>query len=97
MFENKVIKGIHTSRYIMSYIRAGGKISKRAGYSEFEDWLGSLPLSLTDEEIDYISSMGRNGKLELEIDAKKFLADDKSWTNKKGLRLFSLSQSNHVL
>ena len=74
----------------MSYIRAGGKISKRAGYSEFEDWLGSLPLSLTDEEIDYISSMGRNGKLELEIDAKKFLADDKSWTNKKGLRLFSL-------
>ena len=72
-FENIAIKGIHASRYIASYIRVGGTISKRAGQSDFKDWLKSLPLGLSEEEMDHIVELAVNGKMEFEDHARKFL------------------------
>ena len=72
MFENVTVKGIHATRYIMSYIRMGGNLAKRTGRSEFENWLKSL--GLNEDEIWSISKIAQNGKLELEISATKFLA-----------------------
>lgn len=76
MFENTVVKGVHASRYIMSYIRMGGKISKRAGASDFEDWLQSL--ELTEDEMQSIMHMALNGKMELETSAARFLKNIKT-------------------
>jgi hypothetical protein len=76
-FENRIIKGTHASRYIASYAKMGGRFNKKAGHSEFEEWLRSLPLELTDEEIDHISEMARNGKMEFEFDVKRFMESRK--------------------
>lgn len=75
MFENKIIKGIHATRFIMSWIREGGKLGLFGeGHSEFNNWLKSLGLS--KEEIFDIMCVAKNGKLELEISAKKFMKDN---------------------
>lgn len=71
MFENVKVKGIHATRYIMSYIRMGGNLNKRAGQSEFENWLKSL--GLNEDEIYSITSISSNGKMELEMSAAKFI------------------------
>jgi len=71
MFENKMIKGVHASRYIMSWIREGGELHWRAGISEFNDWLKSL--NLTDDEMEPIIEIAQNGKMELEVSAGRFL------------------------
>ena len=73
-FENVVIRGIHATRYIMSYIRSGGEGQNR---NKFGRWLKSLPLNLNDEEIYHIVYMYSNGKLELEMNAEKFLKNYK--------------------
>ena len=73
-FENSIIKGVHASRYIMSYLRSGGEIR----YSDkFREWLKALPLELTDEEMDHIVEMYSNGKMEFEFDASQFLKNYK--------------------
>ena len=69
-FDNARIKGIHASRYIMSYLREGGEANYR---DKFREWLKSLPMELTEEEIDYIVGIYDNGKMELEMNAKRFL------------------------
>ena len=69
MFENVIVRGVHATRYIMSYVRAGGELRRQAW--EFEDWLKSL--GLDEEEIYSILRIARNGKLELEISAGQFL------------------------
>ncbi len=73
-FDNAVIKGVHASRYIMSYLREGGEAKYR---DKFREWLKALPLELTEEEINHIVEMYSNGKLEFEIDAKRFLKNYK--------------------
>ena len=75
MFENVTVRGVHATRYIMSYVRAGGELLGRKVW-EFEDWLKSL--GLDEEEIYSILSIARNGKLELEISAAQFLAEKKT-------------------
>ena len=84
-FENKLIKGIHTSRYIASWYKVGGTMkkyvnktdpNKRRIESHFADWLRTLVINgehLTREEIDHICRLAENGKLELQESAKKFL------------------------
>lgn len=73
MFENKLIKGVHITRYIMSWIRAGGTLSHRGGgYWKFENWLKSL--GLDKDEIHDIMEVAYNGKLELENSAREFIA-----------------------
>ena len=73
-FDNAVIKGVHASRYIMSYLREGGEANYR---DKFREWLKSLPMELTEEEIDYIVGIYDNGKMELEMNAKRFLKNYK--------------------
>ena len=72
MFENKVINGIHATRYIMSWVHEGGKlgVSYRSN-DNFRRWL--LSLGLTEDESKYIVHLANNGKLELEYSANKFL------------------------
>jgi hypothetical protein len=65
MFENKLYKGIHATRYIASWRNSGGRWF---GY-EFRDWLKSL--GLNEDEIREIWNMATCGKLELETNAKK--------------------------
>ena len=73
-FDNAVVKGVHASRYIMSYLREGGEANYR---DKFRKWLKSLPMELTEEEIDYIVGIYDNGKMELEMNAKRFLKNYK--------------------
>ena len=73
-FDNVRIKGVHASRYIMSYLREGGEANYR---DKFRKWLKSLPMELTEEEIDHILEIYSNGKLEFEINAKSFLKNYK--------------------
>lgn len=75
MFENKVIDGYtYATRFIMSWVRSGGKFDKRGeGYGDFRKWLESLKLD--PEDIKDIMFLAENGKLELEVSAKIFMAN----------------------
>lgn len=71
-FENALIKGVHATRFIMSWVREGGNLHWNGrGYKEFSDWLSSM--GLNDEEIGTILEIARNGKMELETSAEKYL------------------------
>ena len=67
MFENKKFNDIHATRYIASWFNSGGS----RYVCDFEDWLMSL--GFTAEEARYVWNMATCGKLELEVDAKKFI------------------------
>jgi hypothetical protein len=67
MFENKLINGVHATRYIASWCNEGGKIRSRG----FREWLWSL--GLTVDEVQYIFNIATNGKLELEFSAEEFM------------------------
>lgn len=71
MFENKLINGIHVTRYIMSWVRKGGQLRYGDDIDNFYDWL--LSLGLNEDEADYIKYIATNGKLELETKAMMFL------------------------
>ena len=70
MFENKVINGIHVSRYIASWTRAGGTLDRK-GITAFLTWLKFMGLS--EEDARYIRNFAENGKLELQEHAKIFM------------------------
>ena len=75
MFENKLShNGIHYSRYIASWIIAGG--SKLAAYinQDFESWLRDSQ-KLTESEIQDIREIYTNGKMELESSAKLWIEE----------------------
>ena len=70
-FKNEVThNGIHYSRYIASWNKAGGRTYGRL----FKEWLRDYQ-ELTDDEIKDIIEMATNGKMELEFSAKQFLDD----------------------
>lgn len=72
MFENKLIRGIHATRYIASWGKAGGHFGRRdLGRFDFRRWLESL--GLTKDEVQHIYNLLDNGKLELENSAKVFM------------------------
>lgn len=72
MFENNTAKGVHYSRYIMSWIRMGGKLDVRGGgRNDFKKWLESLEIDETD--IENIVQMATNGRMELETSASRFI------------------------
>ena len=79
MLENVIIREIHATRFIMSYVRKGGKL--RGPYGNFNDWLKSL--GLTEEERKPILDLAGCGKLELEISAKAFLENTTNETHKE--------------
>lgn len=74
-FENKVINGCdYATRFIMSWVRSGGTFGKHGkGYDDFRKWLESLELKT--EDIEDIMFLAQNGKLELEVSAKKFITN----------------------
>lgn len=79
-YENKKINGIHATRYVASYLNAGGRITGIPRHDQkFFDWLKQLIVNgraLTMEEINdiyYVAQMMHSGKLELEQSAKLFL------------------------
>jgi len=76
LFENVKIKGIHKSRYVASWMNAGGTMEY---VDEFREWLSTLEIDgehLTPDEIDEIDRYARMGKSELEWSAKDFLANE---------------------
>ena len=75
MFENKVINGyIYATRFIRSWVRSGGKFDKYGqGYDDFREWLESLELKT--EDIEDIMFLAQNGKLELEVSARNYIAN----------------------
>lgn len=78
MFENKMINGIHISRFIASWEDAGGNCRKDRDL--FRKWLSSLIINgrhLTDGEIHDILFIAGNGKMELEDSAKAFIKENK--------------------
>jgi len=74
MFENKVINGIHATRYIASWWRAGGQFCYQDDYWRFEDWLRSI--GLQNDDVRFISNLAQNGKMELQMNAKHFLLNN---------------------
>lgn len=80
MFENKIIRGIHISRYVASWVKSGGTLACRGKNDavDFRRWLKSLIIDgerLTDEEVRQVYNYATNGKLELEEDAKRFIVE----------------------
>lgn len=75
MYENKLIKDYtYATRFIMSWVRMGGQLGFHGeGVDEFKKWLTSL--NLEEDDIAHIVLLATNGKMELEISAKKFLAN----------------------
>lgn len=84
-FENVIINGIHISRYVASWVKAGGtferlvvrnsdgKIKNISRGEEFMDWLKFI--GLTEEEARRCRNFAVNGKLELETSAIRFLSE----------------------
>lgn len=75
MFENRIINGIHKSRYLASWANSGGTLDRK-GRGLFKKWLKTLVINdrhLTDDEILDIFVYAQNGKLELEFSAEDFL------------------------
>lgn len=76
-FKNSLVNGIHKSRYIASWIYAGGELhGSKGGNHKFVQWLKTLIINdrhLTEDEIKSIDFFARNGKLELQELAKEFL------------------------
>lgn len=73
MFKNKMIDGIHATRYIASWVRKGGQLMYGEDIDDFYEWL--LSLGLSTEDADDIKFLAMNGKMELENSALKFLRE----------------------
>ena len=71
MFDNKLINGVYASRYIASWVRAGGGLYYVEDIRNFYKWL--LSMGFTEDEAQHVKRLAENGKLELEIQAKQFI------------------------
>ena len=85
-FKNKLFEKIYYSRFIASWIKAGGNFNKSKKVyvnedhyyrtSMFEEWLRQITINgkhIPEETIKEIYELATSGKLELQEDAKKFL------------------------
>lgn len=76
MFENKLIHGVHISRFLASWLKI---VNDRYLYWSWKDYINWLKIitfdgeHLTKEEIIDIFNFSTNGKLELENSVKWFL------------------------
>ena len=70
MNENKSFNGIYYLKYIMSWLRAGGRLSTFSDYGLFVEWLESL--NIPDDVIDDISAM-TTPNYSLTMDARRFI------------------------
>lgn len=70
---NTKVHSVHKSRYIASWVNAGGRFDD----GQFYDWLLSIEFDdghMSEEEADEIERFARGGKLEFEHSAEKFLS-----------------------
>lgn len=72
MFKNNLIGDIHESRFIASWLRAGGELYYVEDVDNFCSWL--LSLGLNEDEVYHIRNLATCGKVELENNAKEFLS-----------------------
>lgn len=73
MYENRQINGYtHATRYIASWLKVGGQLRTGEDYDDFKEWLKSLELD--ERDVNHIYYLAINGKMELEYEAKMFLA-----------------------
>ena len=72
MFENKQVGCIYATRFIASWVKVGGTLRYGKDRDDFRKWL--LSLGLNQNDVDHIVFLATTGKLELETDARKFLA-----------------------
>ena len=70
---------IYYSRYIASWLNAGGSLKTLVGRDLFKDWLKRI--GVNENDIHDIYEMATNGKLELETNAKLYLELVKSENN----------------
>lgn len=72
MFTNRVIMDyVYETRFIASWLKAGGQLKNGSDMAKFKRWL--LSLGLTEDEADRIKFLAENGKLELQHSASNFL------------------------
>lgn len=74
-FENKFIESCyaHYSRIIASWVNAGGTFTDPWTHSAFAEWLRSIPVDITEDQIHEMHMLATNGKMEFEILAERFL------------------------
>ena len=72
MFKKNQFNDIYESRYIASWIEAGGQLYFREDVDSFHTWL--LSEGLTEEEAKHVVHLATCGKLELKVSAEKFLS-----------------------
>ena len=76
MYENRQIDNyIYETRFIASWLNAGGELRYLDDVRKFYKWL--LTLGLNEDEAKHIKFLATNGKLELEVNAKEFLKEHK--------------------
>ena len=81
-WDNEFIKGIRMSRYLASWVIAGGDWHDEKGFIE---WMMNIPFEKKDGEISYISEDNASdayrimtcGKAELQCWAREYLAEHK--------------------
>ena len=74
MFENRVINGyIYETRFIASWLKVGGQLRYGEDIDDFYEWL--LSIGVSEDDANHIVELATCGKLELEINAKKFLSE----------------------
>jgi hypothetical protein len=76
MFKNNVVNGdTYETRYIVSWLKAGGELRYLNDIDNFRKWL--LSLGLKNNEIQHTVYLATTGKFELESSAKTFLENIK--------------------
>lgn len=71
MLENAKVNGIHMSRYIASWMNAGGEFIGTWEDSSFSRWLRTVGVT-NEEDLHDIFEMATCGKFELERSAEKY-------------------------
>ena len=71
MLENGKLNGIHYSRYVASWRNVGGYLDYPDDEPGFSEWLKTF--GATDEQVRDICEMAMCGKMELEMDARKYM------------------------
>lgn len=71
MFKNNLIGEIHETRFIASWLRAGGQLYYVEDINDFQGWL--LSLGLNEDEAYHVINLATCGKMELEHSAREFL------------------------
>lgn len=73
MYKNKEIDGVLATRYIASWIIAGGQLHHYYDVCDFKKWLESLGLS--EDDVDHVLFLATTGKKELEDNVRTYMYD----------------------